>query len=157
MHWPVPRSILTSLLLGSTKLCPVAVQYRILRQKGTEPAGSGLYNKHKVPSLAILWHPACVIQLTRANTAFPFQLRYILLSTDVVAGGGHVPLCRMPDASLHVSAVPVAEAMAACWIPAFCVLSPVQGMHTHWRHNLSHTWWAVHLGGMVLGLGFTAC
>ena len=24
------------------------VQYRILRQKGTEPAGSGLYNKHKV-------------------------------------------------------------------------------------------------------------
>ena len=37
-----------SVLLGSTELYSGAVQYRILRQKGTEPAGSGIYNKHKV-------------------------------------------------------------------------------------------------------------
>ena len=40
--------LVTCVLLGSTKPFSGAVQYRILRQKGTEPAGSGVYNKHKV-------------------------------------------------------------------------------------------------------------
>lgn len=27
--------------------CGIHLQFQILRKKGTEPAGSGLYNKHK--------------------------------------------------------------------------------------------------------------
>ena len=120
---------LTSLLLGYTKLCHGAVQYRILRQKGTEPAGSGVYNKHKVPSLAILQHLTFMSKVIRADIASPFQLRHMLFTADAVAGGGCIPLRWVPDAPLHVSALPPAEivSMYECQI-CFPVQTPVLSM-----------------------------
>ena len=53
------------LLLGSAEVLCGTLQYRILRQKGTEAAGSGVYNKHKVhhPVFGDLRHPAMMAQL----------------------------------------------------------------------------------------------
>ena len=68
-------------------------------------------------------------KVIRADIASPFQLRHMLFTADAVAGGGCIPLRWVPDAPLHVSALPPAEivSMYECQI-CFPVQTPVLSM-----------------------------